>query len=199
MKCGNSEAVILASQIYRHGLRPAKGAKPVKMWTNHYCWQTALYYWLDDLEPATEEEVAMHLKADRDRRNARARELYHKKQNAKIAEEAERAAEEARLKAAYNAGELPLKTSWQWLSQEHRIPKNDAEAVPRRYKITPWYDDEPWENDPYYVTCYYYRKKDTLLVSDEEYCKLKSLYIKKYGGWDSIDLSSTSYDGRKWW
>ena len=36
-------------------------------------------------------------------------------------------------------------------------------------------------------------------VSEEEYERLKELYIQKFGGWETIDLEHTDYNGQIWW
>lgn len=193
MHLGNQQPVILASQIYNKGFRPKAGAQPVEMWTNGYCGQTAMYYWISDLEPASAKEIAKHQQEDRERRNSRARELYHwhKAEERRLKEEQE--AERKRLEEAYANGDLPLKTSWQWLSQDHRIPKDNAVAIGKTYKY--YWDYGQCD----YHTWYYYPKKDTVPVDEAEYQRLKALYIKKFGGWNCIDLDNTTYTGKKWW
>ena len=46
---------------------------------------------------------------------------------------------------------------------------------------------------------YYYTAVQVSPVSDKRYDRLKALYIKLYGGWDTIDLEHTTYDGHAWW
>ena len=76
------------------------------------------------------------------------------------------------------------RTSWQWLEYERRVPVPGANAHWKKWNNSKWY---------------YYFKKDTVQVDDTEYNRLKDLYIKKFGGWECVDLESTNYDGRVWW
>ena len=46
---------------------------------------------------------------------------------------------------------------------------------------------------------YYYSAEQVTKVPDEQFEKLKELYIKTFGGWEEIDLEHTAYDGHKWW
>lgn len=71
-------------------------------------------------------------------------------------------------------------TAWQWLAWHHRYPNPDAE-----YRQA----DNGW---------WYCTLADTYEVDDAEYEQLKTAYIKKYGGWEHIDLADTAYTGRAW-
>lgn len=81
-----------------------------------------------------------------------------------------------------------LKTSWQWLAKRKRYVKDNAEPIPETFCF-----------GGTEKTFYYYRRKDTRRCSDKKYEKLKKAYIEKYGGWEEIDLESTSYNGKKWY
>lgn len=88
------------------------------------------------------------------------------------------------------------KTSWQWLAQDKRKVKDKAIPIS---KFNWLYDDfrqEFYQEDTEY---YYYSQYDTEKVTEEEYKKLKDLYIKKFGGWERIDLENTEYNGKKWY
>lgn len=84
-------------------------------------------------------------------------------------------------------------TAWQWLQYKHRVPKKGEQ--PRASRPS-YFDGEDWAYGRKY---YYYRSGQTEPVDDAEYERLKALYIKKYGGWDTIDLEHTTYDGHIWW
>lgn len=89
-----------------------------------------------------------------------------------------------------------FKTAWQWLAQDRRKVKDKSIPI---YKLNRIYDDftqEFYQEDKEY---YYYKGTDTEKVTDEEYKKLKDLYIKKFGGWERIDLENTKYNGKKWY
>lgn len=75
-------------------------------------------------------------------------------------------------------------TAWQWLAIYHRIPRVNAETEAEHYDCG---------------TYHYYHLADTNWASDKEYEALKALYIEKYGGWDTIDLDHTTYNGKVWW
>ena len=45
----------------------------------------------------------------------------------------------------------------------------------------------------------YYKASQVKKIDDKRYKKLKDLYVKKFGGWEEIDLENTTYDGRVWW
>lgn len=77
-----------------------------------------------------------------------------------------------------------LRTSWQWLVEERRAVLPGAPTFIKR----PF--DRAW---------HYYRCCDTQIVTDQEYERLKAEYIVTYGGWWTIDLTHTRYDGRKWY
>ena len=84
-------------------------------------------------------------------------------------------------------------TSWQMLRYKRRIPIDGNDYFLKKWNIM---DDMGEWNE---VTYYYYDVKKTREVSDEEYHRLKILYIEKFGGWTSINLDHTNYDGRIWW
>lgn len=71
-------------------------------------------------------------------------------------------------------------TAWQWVENERRVPLPDAKA--RKHK-------NEW---------FYYQKKDTRPISQDEYEQLKAQYITLYDGWESIDLENTTYNGKLW-
>ena len=76
--------------------------------------------------------------------------------------------------------ETELKTAWQWLRYDHRKPADTAKPI----------EQNSW---------YYYYWRDTTPTTEEEYQRLKDLYVKKFGGWEDIGLEHTTYDGHKWW
>lgn len=80
-----------------------------------------------------------------------------------------------------------LHTAWQWL-KAGRVVNDNAIALLLIYDM-----------DGFSSEWYYYRYMDTHAATKEEYNRLKELYIKKYGGWNMIDLDHTTYDGHKWW
>lgn len=80
-----------------------------------------------------------------------------------------------------------LHTAWQWLKVGSAV--NDTAIA-----ILFIYDMEEFSS-----SWYYYRYMDTHAATKEEYNRLKELYIKEYGGWNTIDLDHTTYDGHKWW
>ena len=87
-------------------------------------------------------------------------------------------------------------TAWQWLAYKHFTPKKGEEPE-GRYPvhwdpaIEDWIESEKeW---------YYYKASQVSPVDEERFEKLKGLYIKTYGGWETIDLDNTTYDGHKWW
>lgn len=100
------------------------------------------------------------------------------------------------LMERYNkvADDLELHTSWQWLAQYRRVVNVDVPCIELEYRFFDW-DSHETE----YKSWYYYRKKDTHKATEEEYERLKKMYIEMYGGWERIDLSSTTYNGKIWW
>lgn len=46
---------------------------------------------------------------------------------------------------------------------------------------------------------YNYQYEDTVIATDDEYERLKAAYIARFGGWETIDLEHTTYDGHKWY
>lgn len=89
-----------------------------------------------------------------------------------------------------------FKTAWQWLAQDKRKVKDKAIPISKRNWILNRCTQEFYEEDKEY---YYYKGADTEKVEDKEYNKLKDLYIKKFGGWQRIDLENTKYNGKKWY
>ena len=87
-------------------------------------------------------------------------------------------------------------TAWQWLNYVHCVPKNGEKPTgmhPRYWDP----DTEGWEDSE--KEWYYYTDKQVSRISDKRFERLKALYIKAYGGWETIDLEHTSYDGHAWW
>ncbi|MDU3198754.1 MAG: hypothetical protein E6696_00370 [Anaerococcus hydrogenalis] len=89
-----------------------------------------------------------------------------------------------------------LKTAWQWLSENKRKVKNKAIPVSKRNWILNDFTQEFYQEDKAF---YYYKGADTEKITEEEYNKLKELYINLYGGWERIDLENTEYNGKKWY
>lgn len=89
-----------------------------------------------------------------------------------------------------------LKTAWQWLSENKRKVKDKSIPISKRNWILNKFTQEFYKEDKEY---YYYMGIDTEKVEDKEYKKLKDLYIKKFGGWEKIDLENTEYNGKKWY
>lgn len=79
------------------------------------------------------------------------------------------------------------RTAWQWLAHEHRAIRPGA--VPIAWG-PPYYHTRTW---------WYYRYYDTYPVTGQEYTRLRAMYIVLYGGWWTIDLAHTRYDGHKWY
>lgn len=88
------------------------------------------------------------------------------------------------------------KTSWQWLAQDKRKVKDKAIPISKFNWIFDDFTQEFYQKDEEY---YYYSQYDTEEVTEEEYNKLKKLYIKLYGGWEIINLEDTEYNGKKWY
>lgn len=90
------------------------------------------------------------------------------------------------------------RTAWQWLSEARRMIRPGARAFPHTYKRHGFNDF-----DGYYAagesTWYYYQYADTVIATDDEYEQLKNAYIARFGGWETIDLAHTTYDGHKWY
>lgn len=87
-------------------------------------------------------------------------------------------------------------TAWQWLAHKRCAPKTGEEPTGIRPRY--WNPDERvWaESDKVW---YYYTDKQVSKISDKRFERLKALYIKAYGGWETIDLEHTEYDGHMWW
>lgn len=149
--------------------------------------ERAIMYTEDEVLPMTPRELERYKKKQKE---ARHQQYEARKAEKKAQEERERRAEEARLQ-----------TAWQWLSRERRVPVDGAQAVPKRYTSLEYIDwDMPDIRDESETrTWYYYAKKDTRKVTDEEYQKLHDSYVEQFGGWSEIDLAHTTYDGHKWW
>lgn len=146
------------------------GANGLTGWNNGFCGLYTTYY--EDSEVIyNPEEASAKLKA---LRHAQYEERKRKR-------EIERKKEEARKK--WEEEHLPERTAWQWL-QERKAPITGAKAHWQKF-----YDKE-WG---------YYYKNEVEDISEERYEELKALYITLFGGWESIDLEHTKYDGRVWW
>ena len=87
-------------------------------------------------------------------------------------------------------------TAWQWLSEKRLAPKKGEVPEGRHPKYLDPEADSWKESDKEW---YYYTAVQVSQVSDKRYDRLKALYIKLYGGWDTIDLEHTTYDGHAWW
>jgi hypothetical protein len=120
----------------------------------------------------------------------KAKEIRRKKN----AEDRARRKAEKERKLKYYEDHIEM-TSWQWLAYAHRVPVDDADAHHKTLRYPN--DDGKWEESD--SKWYYYYKKDTMEVSEEEYQRLKELYIQKFGGWETIDLEHTDYNGQIWW
>lgn len=90
-------------------------------------------------------------------------------------------------------------TAWQWLSKYGRIPAPGKKAFPEFYENDEWIDEFGDRHNAYSHTWYYYQGEDTIACPLELKEKLKTMYIEKFGGWEKIDLNSTTYDGHIWW
>lgn len=124
------------------------------------------------------------------------KELAALKRKRKLMREAKKRQEEARRQREIMEEENRAMTAWKWLAYEKRVPKDDA--VAEGYHPEWWEPDlNSWCSDE--KKWYRYRKKDTYEVEQSIYEVLKALYIKKFGGWEYIDLVHTEYDGKKWW
>ncbi len=184
MRCANHEGAYLASTCWKHHLMPKESEEPVELWANQYCGQTAMYYLPEQLQPSTEEYYKEQQEAYRARCREKSRE-YRRWQK--------KLREEARLNEI-----LRPRTAWQWLSQKHRKVMPGAMPFSQTYKLRRFDEDygfytkrsKPW---------YYYNYCDTIIVTNDEYEQLKAAYIKKYGGWEHIDLKNTTYDGHAWY
>lgn len=87
-------------------------------------------------------------------------------------------------------------TAWQWLNYAHCAPK--AGEGPSGMRPRYWDPDtEEWKDSE--KEWYYYTDKQVSKISDKRFERLKALYIKAYGGWETIDLEHTEYDGHMWW
>lgn len=179
-------------KAFERGLKPKKDAEGVMLWESSYKVKLEPYYSIEDLEPASEEEIFEFFEELRLERNRKSRERYRERiiEEELAREEEERRREERLERQAYEAS---FKTAWQWLAQERRIPVEGAEAhlIEKSFYI----DYDCWGSSEWF----YYQEDDTRLTTDWEYEKLKELYICKFGGWEKIDLENTNYDGKIWW
>ena len=98
-------------------------------------------------------------------------------------EQEEREAEERKQR------EAEKKTSWQWLEQERCMVKPGSVPVP---VVRCAGDDQE-------KTWHYYFRRDVVPVTEDQYDDLKQRYIDLFGGWETIDLETTEYDGRVWY
>lgn len=169
-------------KAYERGLKPKEGSEGVMLWESSYKSKLEPYFSIEEeLEPATEDEIFEFFEKLRLERNRKAREYYAEK----------KAEREWAIKSE-------LKTAWQWLSEERRIPKEGA-GYERNPEVFHYYDSEVGEWEDFTSSYWYYMRMDTRPATDWEYKKLKELYISKFGGWETIDLENTEYDGRVWW
>lgn len=81
------------------------------------------------------------------------------------------------------------RTSWQWLAWHNREVLEGAPVSEKTF-------DVDGETKTYY---YYERQYTKPCRSKKRYEELKKSYIEKYGGWDSINLDDTTYNGKKWY
>ena len=143
-----------------------------ELWPNYYCEHLTLYYPPDGVKEMTlQEREEYHQMILEQRRNAYRR---HK------AREEQRRQKEKERQRIDNS-----QTSWQWLSHDRRKIIEGSEPVKRTGRYDNGYK--------------YYPLDCTTPVTPEEYGKLKTLYINKYGGWLKIDLEHTDYDGSPWY
>lgn len=87
-------------------------------------------------------------------------------------------------------------TSWQWLSEKHMAVKEGEDAYgqyPERWDP----DMEDWISSE--RKWFYYSWRQVKHVSEKRFEALKQKYITLYGGWETIDLAHTLYNGKKWW
>ena len=87
-------------------------------------------------------------------------------------------------------------TAWQWLFYAHLAPKKNAAAYGTRHRC---WDSENRRWIESNRVWYYYANDQVVPVNDEVYERLKAKYIELFGGWETIDLEHTTYDGKKWW
>ena len=184
MRCANHEGAVLASTCWKQHLMPKAGEQPVELWANQYCGKTALYYMPEQLEPCTESYYVEQQEAYQEHCRTKAREYRRRKAL-------------RRLRARLQEIRRP-RTAWQWLSEARRMIRPGARAFPHTYKRHGFNDETG-----YYIsgssTWYYYQYEDTVVVTDDEYERLKAAYITQFGGWETIDLEHTSYNGHKWY
>ncbi len=142
---------------------PKKGVKATVLYANRTGCEYFEYYSPTEVRDMNHKELQNY----RDKKNAEARE-YRKR------------IKEIRGKE--------LKTAYQWLQQESRIPIDGAQAIPKEYEFE--YGTKIY---------YYYKRKDVHKISNSTFKKLKDLYIKLYDGWETIDLDNSTYNGKIWW
>lgn len=131
----------------------------------------ATFYTENEVLPMTERERARYKK-----------KISEKRKQDRLKRKRKLEEEKARIEKEWQE---ELMTAWQWLSRAKRVPTETAKAQPVDYT-----DIGRW---------YYYKRMDTRPATDEEYERLKALYVEKFGGWEEIDLKNTTYDGQKWW
>ena len=87
-------------------------------------------------------------------------------------------------------------TAWQWLAHKRCAPKTGEEPTgmhPRYWNP----ETEEWDNSE--KEWYYYTAEQVRPVTEKRFEKLKALYIRIFGGWETIDLEHTAYNGHAWW
>ena len=87
-------------------------------------------------------------------------------------------------------------TAWQWLSIAHMAVK-DGEDAHGHYPTV--FDPEIGELVTSEREWFYYNYHQVKPVSEKRFEILKKKYIRLYGGWETIDLAHTLYNGKKWW
>lgn len=87
-------------------------------------------------------------------------------------------------------------TAWQWMNYKHFAPRKDA--VPEGKRPIHWNPEtDTWVESE--KEWFYYTAEQVVPVPEKRYERLKALYIKRFGGWETIDLEHTDYDGHAWW
>ena len=136
------------------------------------------YFEPENVKPLTEQQrKAYRKKRYQDRKNIADQANKEKEQD-----------EKRQLQLLAN----PQKTSFQWL-RCHRIIKEGAKPANSCRCHIPL-DDGDWME----ITYYYYSESDTEDINEDEYERLKALYIEKYGGFDHIPANNI-YNGKPWY
>lgn len=167
---------------------PKDGVEGLPMWYNRDKW-TTVYSKSQTRAMRKREITARNVK-----RNANNREYRRKlraRNDLKLVED---------FKASYH-------TSWQWLFYYGCIPIAEAESISRTYIGHHWenHEDEHGFNRWYKVdddsasTWKYYKGEDVILIPKYWQGYLRRDYEEKFGGWETIDLEHTTYDGHAWW